>query len=92
LSSGTKDRAPARPAVSNGGIFAQVVAQDAEPRGDIIGMANRGHDAERSAEEGAADLGNQFFARIVFAAERARQIAPEARRVTGGMGLMPISA
>jgi len=55
-------------------------------------MANGGYDAERSAEEGAADLGNQFFARIVFAAERARQIAPEARRVTGGMGLMPISA
>jgi hypothetical protein len=48
-----------------------VVAQDLEPGADVVGVAHRRHDVERSADEGARDFGDQFLLRVKRGTETA---------------------
>jgi hypothetical protein len=67
-----------------------ILLQNFCPTGYIVDMSHRRHDAESSANEGCAQLTDNFFVRVLFRPERPRQIAtqPAADKVR----LMPISA
>jgi len=42
-----------------------VLAQDVEPAGEIVGMADGRDDAERGAEIGRREFGAEFLARVI---------------------------
>ena len=71
---------------------AAVVFEHGQPVSDVIGMADGGHDAERSAEEGAANFRDQFLTGIGLAAKPSAEVAVEAMLCATCVIVMPISA
>src|SRR3546814_16679563 len=53
---------------------AAIFAQHLEPRADVVRVAARRDDAERSAAEGRVHLGYEFLDRVLLRAARAGQI------------------
>lgn len=72
---GTEDRTASRPA---GAPDRRIFAQHSEPRCEVIGVANGRHDAERGAQKGRPDFGDQFLAGIILAAKGVGEVTPAA--------------
>src|SRR3546814_9559864 len=53
---------------------AVIFAQHLEPRADVVRVADRRDDAERSAAEGRVHLGYEFLERVLLRAESAGQL------------------
>lgn len=56
---------------------AVVLANDVQPRAEIICMPNGRDDAERRADEGGRELGHAFLDEVGLGAERSALVAPE---------------
>lgn len=53
---------------------------------EIVGVADGGCDVERGAQEGGAEFGGQFLARVGGGSEAARLVAAEPGRMAGPVG------
>src|SRR3546814_18752774 len=64
---------------------AVIFAQHLEPRADVVRVADRRDDAERSAAEGRVHLGYEFLERVLLRAESAGQIPVQPAVVAAGV-------
>src|SRR5580693_956099 len=62
-----------------------VFSQQLQPGGDIVGMAHRRHDAERSTAESGVHLRYQLFERVFLRAEVAGKVAVQPVGSSTGM-------